>query len=123
MATSRAATGSGCRRELKSFEVRDGFANPDGIANPQMPAMRMTFAFEATPAGSRVTTTYYNASEELEKLLGMGMEQGLTAAMGQMDVVLADLPAFAAGDATTTQILSDTQVRISWVVRGGLDAV
>jgi hypothetical protein len=85
--------------------------------------MRMTFAFEATPAGSRVTTTYYNASEELEKLLGMGMEQGLTAAMGQMDVVLADLPAFAAGDATTTQILSDTQVRISWVVRGGLDAV
>jgi uncharacterized protein YndB with AHSA1/START domain len=69
------------------------------------------------------TTTYFNSVEELEKLLGMGMEEGMTAAMGQMDVVLADLAASAAGDATTTQILSDTQVRISRIIRGGLDAV
>lgn len=111
--------------ELKSFEVRDGFANPDGTANPQMPSMRMTFAFEAGPtSGSRVsTTTYFNSVDELEKLLGMGMEQGMTEAMGQMDAVLADLAAFAAGDGTTTQILSDTHVRISRIVRGGLDAV
>ena len=110
--------------ELKSFEVRDGFANPDGTANPQMPSMRMTFAFEARPGGSRVsTTTYFNSIDELEKLLGMGMEQGMTEAMGQMDAVLADLAAFAAGDGTTTQILSDTQVRISRIIRGGLDAV
>lgn len=110
--------------ELKSFEVRDGFANPDGTANPNLPSMRMTFAFEATPDGSRVsTTTQFNSVEELEKLLGMGMEQGMTEAMGQMDAVLADLAAFVAGDGTTTQILSDTAVRISRVVRGDVDAV
>jgi uncharacterized protein YndB with AHSA1/START domain len=110
--------------ELKGFEVRDGFANPDGTANQQMPSMRMSFAFETTPSGSRVsTTTYFNSIEELEKLLAMGMEQGMTEAMGQMDAVLADLTAFAAGDGTTTQILSDTQVRISRTIRGGLDAV
>jgi len=110
--------------ELKSFEVRDGFANPDGTANGQMPSMRMTFAFEATPNGSRVsTTTYFNSAEELEQLLGMGMEEGMTEAMGQMDAVLADLASFAAGNGTTTQILSDTQVRVSRAVRGGLDTV
>jgi len=110
--------------EGKSFEVRDGFADPDGAANPELPSMRMVFTFEAIGSGSRVsTTTYFNSAEELEKLLGMGMEEGMTLAMGQMDAVIADLAAFAAGNATTTQILSDTQVRISRVVRGGVDAV
>lgn len=110
--------------ELKSFEVLDGFANPDGTANPQMPSMRITFAFGAAPGGSRMTTTtYFNSVEELETLLGMGMEQGMTEAMGQMDAVLADLSAFAAGCGTTTQLLSDTQVRISRMIRGDLDAV
>ncbi|HVV30444.1 MAG TPA: SRPBCC family protein [Mycobacteriales bacterium] len=110
--------------ELKSFEVRDGFANPDGTANTQMPSMRMAFTFQSTPDGSRVsTTTYFNSVEQLEQLLEMGMEQGMTEAMGQMDAVIADLASFAAGNGTTTQLLSDTQVRISRVVRGSLDAV
>lgn len=110
--------------ELAGFEVRDGFANPDGSPNEQMPAMRMVFTFEATPHGSRVTTTTHFASvEELETLLGMGMEQGMSEAMGQMDAVLADLASFAAGIGTATQLLSDTQVRISRVIRGGVDDV
>ncbi len=110
--------------ELKSFEVRDGFANPDGSANAQMPSMRMRFTFEATPEGSRMSTTSsFNSLEELEQVLAMGVEEGMRAAMGQMDAVLADLAAFAAGDATTTQILSDTQVRISRVIRGRPEAV
>lgn len=110
--------------ERKGFEVRDGFANPDGTANPKLPSMRMVFAFQAMPSGSRVsTTTYFNSVAELEQLLEMGMEQGMTEAIGQLDAVLADLASFAAGDGTTTQILSDTQVRVSRVIRGGLDAV
>jgi uncharacterized protein YndB with AHSA1/START domain len=110
--------------ELKSFEVLDGFANPDGTANTQMPSMRMVFAFDPTPGGSRVTTTtYFNSADELQKLLEMGIEQGMAEAMGQMDAVLADLSAFAAGNGTTTQLLGDTQVRISRVIRGELNAV
>jgi uncharacterized protein YndB with AHSA1/START domain len=110
--------------EMAGFEVRDGFANPDGTANPQMPSMRMTFAFENRPNGSRATTTtHFNSVDELEKLLDMGMEQGMTEAMGQMDAVLADLVSFAAGDRTTTQLLSDAQVRISRVIRGDLETV
>lgn len=110
--------------ELKGFEVRDGFANPDGTPNAEMPWMRMVFTFEATGSGSRVcTTTYFNSAEQLQQLLGMGMEEGMTSAMGQMDAVIADLASFAAGNGTTTQILSDTQVRISRVIRGGVEAV
>jgi uncharacterized protein YndB with AHSA1/START domain len=110
--------------ELKRFEVRDGFAGADGAANAAMPSMRMAFTFEATPEGSRVTTTtYFNSVEELEKLLGMGMEEGMTAAMGQIDAVLADLAEFAAGNGTTTQLIGDTQVRVSRLVRGDLATV
>jgi uncharacterized protein YndB with AHSA1/START domain len=110
--------------EAKRFEVRDGFSEPDGSPNAQLPSMRMVFTFEEHDTVSRVsTTTYFNSTEQLEQLLGMGMEQGLTEAMGQMDAVLADLACFAAGDGTTTQILSDTKVRISRIVRGGVESV
>ena len=44
-------------------------------------------------------------------------------AMGQMDDVLADLASFAAGRSTEAQILSDTQVRVSRVIRGSAEQV
>jgi len=110
--------------ELKSFEVYDGFANPDGTPNPQFAATRMVFTFESVGTGSRVTTTtYFNSTDELQQLIEMGMEEGMTLAMGQMDAVLTDLASFAAGNGTTTQILGDTQVRVSRVIRGSAATV
>jgi uncharacterized protein YndB with AHSA1/START domain len=106
------------------FDVRDGFALPDGSPNPDMPSMTMSFIFDATDTGSRVTTTtQFPSAEALASMLDMGMEDGMKAAMGQMDDVLADLQSFAADRATMTQILSDTEVRISRVIRGSVDAV
>src|SRR5690606_17551977 len=100
-----------------SFEVVDGFANEDGTSNEGMPSMRMTFRFEATATGSRVTTTtYFSTVEQLEQLLAMGMEEGMRSAMSQIDDVVADLASFAAGLATEAQILSDTRVRISRII-------
>lgn len=109
---------------LASFEVRDGFANPDGTANGEMPSMRMVFRFAATDTGSQVATiTYFGSPEDLDQLIGMGMEEGMRAAMGQMDDVLADLASFAAGRPCEAQILSDTQVRVSRVIRGSVEQV
>jgi len=106
------------------FEVTDGFSNQDGSDNTDMPTMRMTFAFEATDGGSRLTTTtFFGSAEQLEQLLAMGMEQGMTEAMGQIDAVLADLTSFAAGRATNAEILSDTQIRVARVIRGSVDQV
>lgn len=103
----------------RSFEVRDGFLRQDGTPNTEMPSMRMVFLFEDTTEGSRlVTTTYFNSAEELEELLGMGMEEGTKAAMSQIDAVLADLASFAASRGTEAQLLGDTQVRISRIIRG-----
>lgn len=107
-----------------SFEVVDGFALDDGRPNRDMPTCRIEFSFEPTETGSRLTTTSHFASQaELEKLLEMGMEEGTLTAMGQIDDVLADLASFAAGRATESQILSDTQVRISRIIRGSVEQV
>lgn len=109
---------------LESFEVRDGFANPDGTANTEMPTMRVTFVFAQTADGSRVTTTtWFNSIEDLDQLLAMGMEEGMREAMGQMDAVLADLATFAAGRPCEAQIFSDTQVRVSRIIRGTVEQV
>ena len=109
---------------LKSFEVVDGFTTTEGASNTDMPSMRMQFTFEETADGSRVTTTtYFGSLAELEQLVNMGMEEGMRQAMGQMDAVLADLSAFAAGDGTVSQLLSDTQVRVSRVIRGSVEQV
>jgi len=107
-----------------SFVVQDGFSNDDGGNNAAMPSMRMRFEFMATAGGSRlVTTTHFRSAEELGQLLEMGMETGMREAMGQIDAVLADLASFAADRSAWTQTLSDTQVRISRVIRGSVEQV
>jgi uncharacterized protein YndB with AHSA1/START domain len=107
-----------------SFEVRDGFCHPDGTPNPDLPSMRMTFEFEATESGSRLTsTTFFTTVEELEQILAMGAEEGMRQAMGQIDAVLADLRTFAADLPAEAQILSDTTVRVSRVIRGTVEQV
>jgi len=109
---------------LKSFEVREGFATPDGEPNPDLPSVRMLFRFDDTDDGSRITTTTYLGSlPDFEQILQMGTEEGMREAMGQIDAVLTDLASFAAGQATITQILSDTQARISRVIRGSVEQV
>lgn len=110
--------------EGRSFTVRDGFASEDGTPNDDMPDMRMEFVFSETDTGSRlVTTTVFGSLEQLEQLIEMGMEEGTRAAMSQIDDVLADLASFAAGRGTKSQILSDTQVRVSRVIRGTVEQV
>lgn len=105
--------------EGRSFEVRDGFAGQDGEPNPDLPDMRITFEFSETALGSRLTTTtFFNSLEELEQLQSMGMVEGMSSAMAQIDDVLADLTSFAAGNGTATQLIGDHQARISRVVRG-----
>lgn len=108
----------------RGFEVLDGFSRPDGSPNTDMPTTRMVFAFDATEAGSRVTTTtFFDTAGHLEQLVEMGMEEGLRLAMGQIDDVVADLRAFAADLPAAAQILDDTTVRISRVIRGSVEQV
>ena len=106
------------------IEVEDGFADAQGNPNTEMPSMRITFGFSSTPSGSRFTSVaYFPSLDAMAELVKMGMMEGMRSAMGQIDAVLADLKTFAADRAAEAQILSDTQVRVSRVVRGSVSDV
>jgi uncharacterized protein YndB with AHSA1/START domain len=108
----------------RTIEVDDGFAHPDGRVDESMPVMRMVFTFEQTASGSRFTgVTHFPSVEAMEQLVEMGIVEGMQSALGQMDDVLADLASFAAGRTTNAQILDDTRVRITRVIRGTVDQV
>ena len=106
----------------RSFEVRDG--DPEGGTDdrPGRPGEgidSMLFVFEATATGSRLTTTTrFESAEGMATMLRTGMEEGAEAAMGQIDGVLADLHSFATEVPAHAQILGDTQVRVSRIIRG-----
>jgi uncharacterized protein YndB with AHSA1/START domain len=103
----------------RRFVVEDVFADDTGAANPEMPSMHMVFRFDGTPTGSRVASvTTFPSLESMEQLMAMGMMDGMRSAMSQIDDALADLATFAASRGTEAQLLSDTQVRVSRIVRG-----
>ncbi|WP_159500393.1 SRPBCC family protein [Microbacterium sp. 18062] len=101
------------------FEVLDAFVGEDGERIEGMPAMRMTFSFEGTDSGSRLTSvTYFTSAEALEQVVAMGAVEGSTLAINQLDAVLADLRDYAQGKGTRTELLSDQHVRITRLVDG-----
>jgi uncharacterized protein YndB with AHSA1/START domain len=59
----------------------------------------------------------------MERLVEMGMVEGLRSALAKLDDVLADLASFAADLATGAQLLDDTTVRIARVIRGSPEQV
>jgi uncharacterized protein YndB with AHSA1/START domain len=77
---------------IDSFEALDG---EDNAEDENMPAS-MTFAFEATPTGSRMTSVSRFSSVEAMEQTVPGMEEGLRAAMPQLDALLAERSAPAA---------------------------
>lgn len=108
----------------RRLEFEDGFANGDASKNDGMPIMRMVFDFESTKTGSRFTgVTYFPSVAEMEQMVQMGMMEGMRSAMSQLDPLLADLSAFAASRGTEAQLLNDTQVRVSRVIRGTVEQV
>ncbi len=106
------------------FEVIDGFADATGAPNAELPGMRMSIVFEATEAGTRMTSvSRFDTLDQLEQVVSMGVMEGTRQAMSQIDAVLADLAAFAAERGAEAQVLSDTQVRVARVIRGTVDQV
>ena len=69
---------------------KDGFANADGTPNSDMPLMEGRVTITAAGGRTRmaIVTTFPDAAA-MEQVLAMGMEQGITAAVGQIDAILA----------------------------------
>jgi uncharacterized protein YndB with AHSA1/START domain len=73
---------------------RDGFANDDGTPNTDMPVNEAHVAIEDIGGGrTRMSIkSKFPSAEALEQQLAMGIEEGLTQAVGQIDAILAEAP-------------------------------
>ena len=71
---------------------RDGFANDDGTPNADMPLNEARVSIEDIGGGrTRMEIkSIFASTESLEQQLAMGMEQGLTQAVDQIDAILAE---------------------------------
>jgi uncharacterized protein YndB with AHSA1/START domain len=70
---------------------RDGFANPDGSPSDQLPTNEARVSIHDLGDGrTRMTIqSIFPTVEAMEQVLAMGMEEGLTLAIGQIDAILA----------------------------------
>ena len=77
------------------LNIRDGFANEDGTTNEEMPGPAGQVVRISPIDGGRTRMeieSHFPSTEVMEQLLAMGMEQGLTEAVGQIDAILAEDP-------------------------------
>ena len=70
----------------------DGFANTDGSPNDEFPRNEGRVTIEPIQAGrTRMSiVSHFPSTEAMQQVLGMGMEEGLTEAVGQIDAILAE---------------------------------
>ena len=76
--------------EPHSFAFDDGFADTDLNDAPNAPVSHNVYRFEADGEGTRaVFTSVYDSAEDLQKVLEMGVEEGATLSINQIDEFLA----------------------------------
>lgn len=75
----------------RSIELVDGFADENAVPNPDMPTTRMRLAIEPVASGGTAMTivSTFPSLEQMEQLVSMGMVEGLTMALGQIEAILA----------------------------------
>ena len=73
-----------------SLEFIDGFADADGTPSTEMPTSTVQMQLTQADGGTRmVLRATFNSRDQMEKLVEMGMEEGLRESVGQMDALLA----------------------------------
>ncbi|MBB3604634.1 uncharacterized protein YndB with AHSA1/START domain [Mycolicibacterium sp. BK556] len=76
--------------EPTSFAFRDGFADADLNPNPDMPVSENTYTFTEHDGGTRaVYTAKFASAEGLQQVLDMGVVEGSTLAINQIDELIA----------------------------------
>lgn len=83
-----------------SILFEDGFADVDGSPNPDLPVITMKVKIDDIGGGrTRMSITNGFATvEAMEQVLTMGMEEGMTLAVGQIDDILAQDTAISSVD-------------------------
>ncbi len=70
----------------------DGFAHGDGTPNDEFPRNTGTVTIEPIEAGRTRMSIHsqFPSRQAMEQVLALGMEQGLTEAVGQIDAILME---------------------------------
>ncbi|MBK6870674.1 MAG: SRPBCC domain-containing protein [Kineosporiaceae bacterium] len=73
------------------LEFEDGFADDQGRENPELPVTRTRVRLEPLGEGTTqmVIESRFADTAAMQQLLSMGVEEGLSAALGQIDALLA----------------------------------
>jgi len=70
----------------KNFQLEDAFCDENGIINPELPVSKGSNVFTATASGTRVEFKIsYSTEEQLQQIIEMGFEQGITACLEQLN--------------------------------------
>ncbi len=73
-----------------SLEFIDAFADSDGKPVDNMPASTTQMQLSSYDGKTRMELrAVFDSREQMDQLLGMGMDEGLKLAVGQMDALLA----------------------------------
>lgn len=76
--------------EPTSFSFEDGFADLDFHPNPALPVSTNVYTFTEHDGGTRATyVSTYESAEALKQVLDMGMVEGATLAINQIDNLVA----------------------------------
>lgn len=76
--------------EPTGFTFDDGFAHEDFTPNTDLPVSRNEYRFTEQDGGTRATYTgTYASAEALQQVLDMGMVEGATGSINQIDGLLA----------------------------------
>lgn len=76
--------------EPSHLEFEDGFSDDSGTPDASMPVIEVRVDLEEAGPGTRMTiTSRFATADQMEQLVQMGMVEGMTAAMGQIDDLLA----------------------------------
>lgn len=73
------------------LELDDGFADDNGDPVTEIGAARMAVSLSDLDGRTLMSiATTFADQEQMEKMVGMGMEEGMREAMGQIDAILAE---------------------------------
>ena len=71
------------------LEFEDGFARDIGVPDPDMPVMIICVTLESEAEATRMAIeTTFPSRAAMDQMIEMGMDEGMAAAMGQMDDIV-----------------------------------
>jgi uncharacterized protein YndB with AHSA1/START domain len=74
-----------------SFEIKDSFCDEEGNVNSSLPVSTGTIVFTPTASGTLVEfKMFYSNEKEIETMIEMGFEQGITACLEQLEMLFEE---------------------------------